>query len=404
MKLAIVSDFHIGYERFAEDAYAQAKEALGKAARLADAILIPGDIFDKRNPKSEVIAQGINMFRDLKSRQWKARVTEFKSYFGKANYTDVPVIAIPGTHERTAEGKENPLTLLGLAGLLVDTSEATATLSLDGEKVCIYGMGGISEDRVREALKNLDPKPVENAFNIFMFHQSIYELLPFNDAFLHYDEMPVGFDLYIDGHIHTKVIEKVHKADFLIPGSTVITQLKDGEQEKKGFFVYDTKTRDFSFEEINSRPFYSISIECNGLAPDELIKKVEEEAGKYANEKEKPIIKATIKGSLKEGFKTIDVPLRNVYKDLAGSAIVDIDSSRLVDAGAERGIEELREGKVNGLSIKEQGMSLLLAALKQSNYNGKLDPIELFNILAESERKEAAIKKATELIDKSLEE
>ncbi len=403
MRLAIVSDFHIGYERFAEDAYTQAKEALGKAAELADAILIPGDVFDKRSPKPEVIAQAINIFRNLKERQWKARVTGFKSEFGNTTYTDVPIIAIPGTHERTAEGKENPLTLLGLAGLLVDASEATATISLDGENVCVYGMGGISEDRVREVLKGLSPKPIENAFNVFMFHQSIYELLPFNESFLHYDELPKGFDLYIDGHIHTKVIGKVHGADFLIPGSTVITQLKDGEQERKGFFIYDTKSKQFTFEEINSRPFYSISIECNGLSPDELVMKIEEEAKRYADENKKPIIKVAIKGSLKEGFKAIDVPLKNVYRDFAGIAIIDIDSSKLVDAGTEKSIEELREGKLNGLPIKEQGISMLLMALKQSNYNGKLDPIELFNILTESENKEAIKKKVAELIDKTLE-
>ena len=47
---------HIGYERFYDDAYTQAKEALERASELADAIIIPGDVFDRRAPKPEVMA------------------------------------------------------------------------------------------------------------------------------------------------------------------------------------------------------------------------------------------------------------------------------------------------------------------------------------------------------------
>ena len=39
MRIAIVSDLHIGYERFEADAFAQAKEALELAKTQADAIL-----------------------------------------------------------------------------------------------------------------------------------------------------------------------------------------------------------------------------------------------------------------------------------------------------------------------------------------------------------------------------
>ncbi|MCL5413496.1 MAG: hypothetical protein M1569_03795 [Candidatus Marsarchaeota archaeon] len=63
MKIAILSDFHLGYERFREDAYRQAEEALTRAAGLADAMIIPGDIFDNRMPRPDVIAEAINLFR-----------------------------------------------------------------------------------------------------------------------------------------------------------------------------------------------------------------------------------------------------------------------------------------------------------------------------------------------------
>ena len=104
MKIAIVSDMHIGYERFSEDAIRQATEAMELANQMADAVIIPGDVFDKRAPKPEVIAQAINLFRDMAGKRWNARVAEFRSPSTKS-FTDVPVVAISGTHERTAAGQ-----------------------------------------------------------------------------------------------------------------------------------------------------------------------------------------------------------------------------------------------------------------------------------------------------------
>ena len=125
MKVAIVSDMHLGYERFYDDAYKQAREAFEAIAEEgADMVIIPGDIFDKRNPKPDVIAQAINLFRDFSRKQWPAELDKFMPLRNGKVYTGIPVVAIPGTHERVAEGKENPLTLLGLAGLLIDASES----------------------------------------------------------------------------------------------------------------------------------------------------------------------------------------------------------------------------------------------------------------------------------------
>jgi DNA repair exonuclease SbcCD nuclease subunit len=177
MKIAIVSDMHIGYERFSTDAIKQATEAMELANQVADAVILPGDVFDKRAPKPDVIAQAINLFRDMSQKKWNAKVIEFRSQSAKS-FVDVPVVAISGTHERTAAGKDNALNLMGLAGLLVDTSEATTIIEKDGERVAIFGFGGISEERVREQLTLLDPKPVDGMFSIFMFHQSVYEILP----------------------------------------------------------------------------------------------------------------------------------------------------------------------------------------------------------------------------------
>ncbi len=121
MKIAILSDFHIGYERFRADAYSQAEEALEKASSVADALLIPGDIFDYRHPKSDVIAEAIHLFRNLSKKKFAATA---KTLDGKPNYTSIPVIAIPGTHERRADSTLDPIDVLSRAALLLNDNKA----------------------------------------------------------------------------------------------------------------------------------------------------------------------------------------------------------------------------------------------------------------------------------------
>jgi DNA repair exonuclease SbcCD nuclease subunit len=403
MKIGIISDLHIGYERFSQDAYLQAKEALERAASMADALIIPGDVFDKRAPKPETMAEAINIFRALSRRQWDAKVVSFTSKPGADNsaYTDVPIVAISGTHERTAEGKENALRLLSLAGLLVDTSEATTVLQMGDEKVAVFGLGGVSEERVKEKLDELAPKPVAGAFNIFMFHQSTYELLPFSSEFIHYDDLPTGFDLYVNGHIHSRVEAYVHSKRLLIPGSTVLTQLKEGEQESKGFIVFDTKTGDYSFERINSRPFVARHIKIDEATPKSLMSACEVGIeGIISVCEAKPIIKLYLEGTIKGGFSASDMPFRSLSIKYSATAFLDIDSSGLRNTEVDRNIQELREGKIGELSIRELGMSMLGAKLRDAKFDPNIDFQELFNILAEPTSKEKLLIEALEYISK----
>lgn len=399
MKIAIVSDMHIGYERFAEDAFNQAKEALEKASELADAIIMPGDIFDKRSPKPEVIAQAINIFRELAKKPWKAKVVAFDGR-GNAIHTKIPVIGISGTHERTAFGKENPLGLLGLAGLIVDTSEATTTIEKDGEKVAVYGLGGLAEERVRETLHELDPKPVKGTFSIFMFHQSIYEILPFNDDFIHYSDLPPGFDLYVDGHVHSRMEATAHGKMFLIPGSTVLTQLKEGEQEEKGFMLFDTEKYAYEFIGINSRPLVFKSIDFDLAKPKDVKEICENEIDKIIDgSKQKPIIRLRLQGTIDQGFTNVDMPLHSIMVKYSSKAIIDIDSSRLMNPEMQSEIENLRDNKIGNMPVKELGMSILGAKLKEQKFDENLNYSDLFGILSRDSKKEKTLKEATDFLN-----
>ncbi len=398
MKIAIVSDMHIGYERFYDDALKQAGEALERACELADMIIIPGDVFDKRAPKPEVIASAINIFRNISRRRWSARLADFHGE--RRAFTDVPVIAISGTHERTAAGKDNPLNLLALAGLLIDASESTAIVEKDGERVAVCGLGGLSEERVLDKIKELRPSPVPGAFSIFMFHQSVYEILPFSDAFIRYTDLPAGFDLYVDGHIHSRVEASVHGKPFIIPGSTVLTQLKDGEQGPKGFVVFDTATRSWDFIEINSRAMYAETVELDEAQPSLLLKRCEEVIERsIARGKPNPIIRIKVIGSIAEGFSKTDMAVQSLIMKFTGRAVIEIDQSRLVSEETERRTDEIRSLKAGGATVKEMGLAMLAERLKSDGFPGNIDVSELFVVLSSQSKKEKVIEDAAAMLD-----
>lgn len=399
MKLAIVSDLHIGYERFEEDSYKQAREALESAAENADAIIIAGDVFDKRAPRPEVIAQAINIFRDISRIDWRAKVSEFRSKTGGKMHTNVPIIAIPGTHERLAEGKDNVLKLLALAGLLVDVSESTAIVELEGERVAVTGLGGVSEERVRESLQLLDPKPVDDAFNVFLMHQSIYELLPFSEETIRYDELPKGFDLYVNGHIHNRVEATVHGKKFLIPGSTVLTQLKDGEQERKGYILFDTKKYTHEFKSIKSRDFFSVRLNFDEATPKHVSEKCEAELERIlAKSPDKPIVRLRLEGRIVKGFSSADMPLRSLISRFSSQAFFEIDSTRLKGADSEEKLESIRDGLIKGMTVKELGLSTFAAKLKENKFDDSIDAAKLFDILSGEQSKEKALRQALDVL------
>jgi DNA repair exonuclease SbcCD nuclease subunit len=390
---------HIGYERFAEDAYNQAKEALEKANEMADAIIIPGDVFDKRAPKPEVMAQAINIFRELSKMNWKAKVVSTSST-GTKLHTSVPVIAISGTHERTAFGKENPLSLLGLAGLLVDANEATITIEKDGERVAVYGLGGLSEEMVKPKLAELDPKPVSGIFNIFMFHQSTFELLPFSTDFIHYDDLPKGFDLYVDGHIHSRVEATVHGKKFLIPGSTVLTQLKEGEQEGKGFIIFDTAKYTYEFVPIKCRQLVFKSLKFNGAEPKEIRETCEKEIEAILEKsRERPIIRIKLEGTMAKGFNSTDVPTNSILSKYGQKAVIDFDNSKLTDPELQSEIESIRENKIGDLPIAELGMNILGERLRELKFDDKIKYTTLFSILSDMSKKEKVLTEAMNFLN-----
>ncbi len=399
MKIAIISDLHLGYDRFKDDAYTQAKSAMIKAADMADAIIIPGDVFDKRIPNPEILSQALKIFREIHEKKWEAKAFLYSE--DRKTFTNIPVIAISGTHERIAIGKDNALKLLDLAGFLIDTSETTTIISKGDEKVAVFGLGGISEEIVADKIKELNPPIIPNAFNIFMFHQSVYEVLPFNNRFMKLSDFPKGFDLYVDGHIHCMIDMSVYQKKFLIPGSTVLTQLKDSEQEDKGFILFDTLKYEYEFIKINSRKFTSKTINLNEAGREEITEKcINLIESNIKNSEEKPIIRIKLEGTVGFGVSNSRLNLKTLTSTYNDKAFIEIDYHNLSNPELQETINSLRDNKIGDMSIKERGIQILNSQLFQTKFDLKINISEFMDLLITGPmKKNKLIEEALTILD-----
>ncbi|MEM3791206.1 MAG: metallophosphoesterase family protein [Candidatus Micrarchaeaceae archaeon] len=386
MKIGIVSDLHIGYERFREDARLQAKKALDMAVEKCDAILIPGDIFDYRIPTPDVIVECMNVFMSLDVNKLKAKAKVIK---GNPAKTEAPIIAISGTHERRSEKDQNPLDILSVSGILIDSSNSVVEIRKDNEIVYVHGIKGVSEERFLEEIKRVSPKPLEGHVNILMFHQSLYELLPYSSEYAKIEDLPEGFDLYIDGHIHHRCEMKAHGKPLLIPGSTVITQLKEQEQESKGFYIYDTKEKSYEYHYIDSRKFFYIKEEYREGLKEYLRKRIVEA---IESSREKPIISIDVSGTSNLKLDYLLEDIKNEFKDKA----IIFSRKEIIEK------EKSRERAKNIESAKELAESILAENIKKKDI--KRDDIKkIFDEISNSKLEHEEIVKIIEQLLSKLE-
>ncbi|MFA6036089.1 MAG: metallophosphoesterase [Candidatus Micrarchaeia archaeon] len=391
MKLAILSDLHFGYRRFYDDAFSQASEAMKLACERADIVLVPGDLFDSRSPTPHAINMALKVFSIPQGKKWAAKVEGAEGA--------VPVFFVRGDHERPASqqhGKDEKMTfnlvsILETARLAIDAHHKPYVVEMDGEKVAVQGLANVPHELARQAIEVRNYKPMPNAFNIFMFHQSIRELLPDEEA-MGLEDLPAGFDLYVCGHMHSNSVRTVGKAKLLIPGSTVLTQMKKDEEGGKGIYIYDTKARKEEFVPIKSRPFFYRELKLHHAALADVQKEVEKMVKELAvSGKEKPIIKIKITGTLAKGLSAENVALE--LGALEKLAFVEV-SKELEGMGSEKAalIRDIREQKV---SVKDMGMAMLKKKLEERGAKVK-DVEALFELLAEAKDGEEAFEKMKE--------
>ena len=203
MQIGIFSDCHCGYkfgEERGEDSFIALDEAMDKVSD-CDLILIAGDVFDTRVPRPEVFAKAARILGKAQSFSSKAHFIEIvnkeKHEISPSALRGTPIVTIHGTHERRSKYLVNPIEALEHAGILIHLHCATAVFDIEGRKVAIHGMSGVPDRYAGDCLKEWNPKPIPDALNIIMFHNSITPFIysPNEPPSMSIDDLPKGFDL-----------------------------------------------------------------------------------------------------------------------------------------------------------------------------------------------------------------
>jgi DNA repair exonuclease SbcCD nuclease subunit len=372
MKIAVISDSHLGFGYGSEkeqDSFRQFDEALEKAIQgKVDMILLPGDIFDSRIPRQEVWAKVLAIFQKplLAGKSGVTLVQKInKQEISPMALSGIPIVAIHGTHERRGTDSVNPVEMLEKAGFLIHLHASGVVFEKNGERVCIQGISGVPENRAKEEFKKIRMLPAQGCKNIFLFHQSLAGQVYSDDeqAVLAPDDLPAGFDLYIDGHIHASALLHGPKK-ILLPGSTIITQQKKNEAElRKGFYIVDTNGWVMDFRQLETqRDFHYIELGFQKASVQSVVQKAREKIQQALGKphKMKPLIFVKLNGDLEQGKEASNVREEEITKGF--NAMITV-SNDLYAEDFRKKIERLREKQQKRMSVDEIGLDLLRKTL-----------------------------------------
>ncbi|MDD9954213.1 MAG: exonuclease SbcCD subunit D [Candidatus Woesearchaeota archaeon] len=231
MRFSHAADCHIGGHRnpklraLTEQAFKRfIQESI---AANVDFIVIAGDLFNTALPGISTIQFTVQQLKQCKDR-------------------NIPVYAIPGSHDYSPSGK-TMLAVLEEAGLLVNVfkgtiSEKTLTLEWTTDKtgVKLTGIPGLRGMLDTKLYENITLTPETQS--IFLFHTAITELtdIPGSQSI---EKLPAGCTYYAGGHVH--IVQEAVKQDKhlaypgpLFPNSfTELEELKHG-----GYYLYEDGT------------------------------------------------------------------------------------------------------------------------------------------------------------------
>lgn len=390
MKVSIISDTHFGYkwnEERGEDSFENAKEAF-KSSLDSDLIILPGDIFDKKIPKQEVLDNAADVLSIAMEGERRVETEADLGIHGDG----IPTVAIHGTHERRPRTYTNPIELLDNMGHIHHLDNESTVFEKDGEKVAVFGLSGVPERYAPTALKKFNPEPVEDAFNILVVHQSIEGFVYTSDDHdvLSLEDFPEGFDLIIDGHIHWYNLERFKEGKdkpLILPGSTITTQMNKVEAEKpKGFVRLDTEKRELEFKDLeNAREVHYIEVEVDG-EPWSDVKKKAVERLREVDTGEKPLVNLKIKGETSGRVNPGE--LKKMFRD---DMFLNVNTS--LDSATE--LSDNSEAMEDGKDPWTKGKEMLQEQLETE---ADVDQDEFLQLLESGEPEEAAeLLKETEI-------
>ncbi len=392
MKISIFSDLHFGCNsnsKLENDSFDNAEEAVEKSLQ-SDLILIAGDIFDNRFPKPDVWAKvlkilskptmqedsGIKLIEPINKNMDKISERALKG---------IPVLALHGTHERL--GKDhNAIEALELTGFVFHLHMNGLVFEKNGIKVAIQGMSGVPERYAKQVMDRWNPQPIKDCYNILMLHQSIdpYVYSPLEPPSLNTSNLPQGFDLIVNGHIHSSTVDKVGKTNILLTGSTIVTQLKKEEAiNPKGIHNLYLPENKFDFVPLDNtrRFFYEEIVEDEKKTfPDQIRRKLNSIL--QNNYKKIPIVRFKIKG---KRFDVVDRELKKINDEYENKIILkfvkEIESEDIANK-----IELLKKMRSDeNIPIEELGLKVMNEILSEMKFSKHFDANYVFGLLSEGQ-------------------
>ncbi|MEM5799498.1 MAG: DNA repair exonuclease [Candidatus Aenigmatarchaeota archaeon] len=383
MKISIFSDLHFGYALntpIENDSFDNAEQAI-KQGLDSDLIIICGDLFDNRFPKPDTLTKAIRILSLPSFTQSKTKIIETINKDVKRENKGIPIVALHGTHERLSKDQYNAVQLLESAGLLYHLHKNGLIFENSGIKLSIQGMSGVPERFAAQILEDWSPKPIKGCYNILLLHQSIHPFVysHLDPPSLNIDNLPEGFDLIINGHIHTPKIENIGNKKILLTGSTIVTQTKPEEQYDKGIYKLILPEKKLFFEPlINVRKFFyeEVNIKDDKTLRDQ----IQDILKKYKNKYEKkPIIKFKI---ISSSLINIDKEMKYITEQYSSDFIIKY-SKEIISKETDDKIKILRDARELKIPIEDLGMKILEENLKQLNFDKDIDFSRLYDFLSQ---------------------
>jgi len=387
MKIAITSDWHLGYlwgdPKLEMDSFTHLSEAFSMMEEeKVDLILVSGDLFDKQTPTPEVFYEAINLFN-------KINIKNKLNVKGKEVNLKTPMIGIPGNHEYRGKEYKSTIELLEVMGFIKYLHADSITIN----DVSVFGLSGIPDKYALDVLKKWNPLPIPNNYNILLIHQSFREYLPFDDeSILTLGNLPSGFDLIVNGHLHWRALEKLEQGGtFIMPGSTIATQNKKLESDTpKGFYVLDTNTKELKFIELKeTRPVIYIDLAFKKSKPKDIEEKINIELEKIKSRalKKDPFVRVRIKGDLENGFFSKDIDLKKFeinYPNFYLSFSNNIEEKSLKES-----IDKLKDLEKNRGNIEEITKEIFIEQIKQTKLSPDFDYQTIYELLEKGDIEKA---------------
>jgi len=288
IKVLLLADTHLGFDlpsrprvdrrRRGPDFFANTRRALEPAlAGDVDLVVHGGDLLYRSKVGPGLVAQALEPLLEVADR-------------------GVPVVLVPGNHERSA--LPYPL-LASHQHLHVLDRPRTVPLDVAGARVAVGGFPCERDeirDRFRALVSETGLRAADADVRLLCLHQTVEGARVKGHTFrsgrdvVRGRDIPAGIAAVLAGHIHRSQVlrrdlgGRALAAPVFYPGSVERTSFAERD-EAKGYLVLDIapgaqpggRVVGHAFHELPARPMAAVSVDASGLGPAELQDRISEQ-------------------------------------------------------------------------------------------------------------------------------